>query len=72
MIKTLSFRFELLAFLLSYGQWHRARHEPRPCWRQLKARYNLARRRHNGQGEAWANLNRATNEALRRELGWNR
>ena len=68
MLRSLSLWPDFVMFLMSYPTWHASRHSPRPSWHQLKTRYDLARRRHNGQGEAWANLNRATHEALRREV----
>ena len=68
MIRSLSIWPDLIAFVACWPAWHAARHAPKPTWHQRKAQYELAVRRHNGQGEAWANLNRATHEALRREV----
>ena len=58
---------DLIADIIRWWS-HRQTHAPRPAWRQTKARYERARRQHHGQGDAWRELRRATNDALRREL----
>ena len=72
MLRSLTIWPEIVAFLATWPQWHRARHAPGPTWSATKAQYEAARRHHHGQREAWARLRDATNEALRRELGASR
>ena len=69
MIRSLSIWPEIVAFLATWPQWHRARHAPAPTRASMQALYDDARRRHHGQRAAWLRLRDATNEALRRELG---
>ena len=68
MIRSLSIWPEIVAFLATWPQWHRARHAPAPTSAPKAAAYEAARRRHHGQRAAWIRLRNATNEALRREL----
>jgi hypothetical protein len=71
MIRTLGIWPDLIAFLATWPQWHRARHAPNPTWAHCRSAYIAARRSHKGQREAMRRLREATNEALRRELGRN-
>ncbi|MDR3464194.1 MAG: hypothetical protein P4L76_17970 [Beijerinckiaceae bacterium] len=68
MIRSLGIWPEIIAFLATYPQWHRARRAPKPTRAQLKAQYDAARRHHRGQGDAFRRYRDATHEALRRNL----